>query len=78
MCERPYLVQAGTSTQIGDEIFTDYVISLQNQLREIEKLALGTRARGLDEPVHSIKPGDDVYVRSLSDSPLEPKRAKYC
>ena len=55
---RPYMIQAGTSTQVGDEILTDYVISLQKHLREIETLVLGTRARGLDGAVHNIKPGD--------------------
>ena len=29
---RPYMILAGTSTQVGDEILTDYVISLQKQL----------------------------------------------
>ena len=70
---RPYIVQAGISTQIGDETLSEYVISLQKQLREIEKLVLGTRARGLDGPVHDIKPGDYVYVKSFTDPPLEPK-----
>ncbi|XP_061873043.1 protein NYNRIN-like isoform X1 [Colius striatus] len=73
MYGRPYSVQAGTSTQVGAEVLTDYVISLQKQLRKIGKLVLETRARGLDGPVHNIEPGDYVYVRSLSDSPLEPK-----
>jgi len=70
---RPYLVQAGTSSQVGDEVLTGYIISSQKQLREIEKLVFGTRARGLDGPVHNIEPGDYVYIRSLLDSLLEPK-----
>lgn len=73
MYARPYIVQAGTSTQIRNEILIDYVISLQKRLWEIEKLVLGTRAWGLEGPVHNIEPGDYVYVRSLIDSPLEPR-----
>jgi len=46
---------------------------LQKQLRKVEKLVLGTRAQGLNGPVHNIEPGDYVYIRSLLDSPLEPK-----
>jgi len=70
---RPYMVQAGASTQVCTEVLTDYVISIQKELREVEKLVLGSHARGLDGPIHNIVPGDYVYVRSLSDSPLEPK-----
>lgn len=32
MYRRPYIVQAGTSTQIRNEILTDYIISLQKRL----------------------------------------------
>lgn len=67
------MVQSGISTQTGSEILTDCIINLQKQLREVKKLVLGTRAQGLDGPVHNNEPGDYVYVRSLSDSPLEPK-----
>jgi len=59
---RPYLVEAGTSSQVGDEVLTGYIISSQKQLREIEKLILGTRARDLNGPVHNIEPGDYVYI----------------
>jgi len=52
------MAQAGTSTQVGDELLTSYRISLQKQLREEEKLVLGTGARGLDGPVDTIEPGD--------------------
>ena len=48
-------------------------MGLQWQLKEMEKSVLGVRARGLDGPVHNVKPGDYVYVKSLSDSPLQPK-----
>jgi len=70
---RPYIVQAGTSAQVGDEVLTSYIISLQKQLQKVEELVLGTRARGLNGPVHNIEHGDYLYMRSLLDSPLEPK-----
>ena len=70
---RPSIVQTGISTQVGEELLSNYVISMQRQLRKTEKLVLGTRARGLDGPVHNIEPGDYISVRSLSDSHLELK-----
>lgn len=66
-------MQKGVSSQVRCEVLTGYLVSLQKQLREAEKLILGTRARGLGGPVHNILPADYVYVKSLSDSPLEPK-----
>lgn len=54
-------------------MLTQYVISLQRQFREIKKRVLRTRARGLDKPIHNIAPGDYIYVKTLSDSLLEPK-----
>jgi len=29
---RPYIVQAGTSSRVGDQVLTGYIISLQKQL----------------------------------------------
>ena len=46
---------------------TGYIIGLQQQS------VLGVRARGLDGPVHNVKPGDYVYIKFLSDILLEPK-----
>lgn len=66
MCRQAY-------QHTGDEMLSNYVISLQKQLQETEKMVLGTRAQGLDRTVHDIKSGDYVYVRSFTDSPLEPK-----
>lgn len=66
------MVQSGISTQASSEILSDYIINLQKQLWEVTKLVLGTRAQDLDG-VHNIEPEDYVYVRYLSDSPLEPK-----
>jgi len=70
---RPYIVQAGTSGQVGEQVLTGDIRSSQKELREIEKLVLGTRAQGLDGPVHNNEPGDYVDIRSLLDSLLEPK-----
>lgn len=70
---RPYMIQNCTLNQVGEETLTGYIIGLQWQLKETEKSVLCIRARGLDGPVHNVKPGDYVHVKSLSDSPLEPK-----
>ncbi|XP_031953098.1 uncharacterized protein LOC116438347 [Corvus moneduloides] len=70
---RPYGVQKGISTQIGEETLTTYMIALDKQLREIGKHVAGTRSRGLDGPVHDIQPGDYVYVKSLTEKTLEPQ-----
>ena len=48
--------------------------ALQGQLKVINKQILGTRARGLDQPVHSFKSGDYVYnIKTFSGKPLEEK-----
>ena len=67
------MIQNCTSNQVGEETLTGYIVGLQWQLKEMEKSVLGIRARGLDGPGHIVKPGDDEYVKSLSDSLLEPK-----
>uniref|UniRef100_A0A8U8BYW7 Murine leukemia virus integrase C-terminal domain-containing protein n=1 Tax=Geospiza parvula TaxID=87175 RepID=A0A8U8BYW7_GEOPR len=33
----------------------------------------GTQSRGLDGPVHDIRPGDYVYVKCLKEKTLEPQ-----
>lgn len=70
---RPYSVQVGLSAQMGEETLSNYIISLQKQLCEVEKLVLETRARDLDRLVHDITPVDYMYVKSFTDSPLKPK-----
>ena len=69
----PYTVQKEISMQVGDKVLSEYMVSLAKQLKKIEKTVFGARARGLDGPVHHVLPGDYVYVKSLSDSPLESK-----
>ena len=61
------------SMQVGDKVLSEYMVSLAKQLKKIEQTAFGARARGLDGPVHDVLPGDYVYVKFLSDVPLEPK-----
>ncbi|RMB89404.1 hypothetical protein DUI87_34195 [Hirundo rustica rustica] len=70
---RPYGMQKGLSTQVGEERLTAYMIALSKQLKAIEKHVAGTRSRGLDGPVHDIQPGDYVYVKSLAEKTLEPQ-----
>ena len=70
---RPYGVQKGLSTQVGEERLTDYMITLSKQIRKIEKRVAGTRGRGLDGPVHDIQPRDYVYVKSPTEKTLEPQ-----
>ena len=54
-------------------MLSEYMVSLAKQLKKIEQAVFGARARGLDGQVHDVLPGDNVYVKPLSDSPLEPK-----
>ncbi|RMB96418.1 hypothetical protein DUI87_27093 [Hirundo rustica rustica] len=70
---RPYGMQKGLSTQVGEERLTAYMIALSKQLKAIEKHVAGTRSRGLDGPVHDIQPGDYVHVKSLTERTLEPQ-----
>ena len=51
----------------------EYVKALQGQLKVINKQILGARARGLDQPTHSFKTGDYVYIKTFSGKPLEEK-----
>ena len=52
--------------QVGDEVLSEYMVSLAKQLKKIEQTVFGARARGLDGPVHDVLPGDYVYVKPLS------------
>jgi len=70
---RPYGIQKGISTQIGDEIMTSYLVALSKQLSKIRKHVVGTRGRGLDGPVLNIHPGDYVYIKSLAEKTSEPQ-----
>ncbi|XP_049649628.1 protein NYNRIN-like [Accipiter gentilis] len=72
---RPYQFQftGEDLTQLGAGYLCDYMVSLQKQLENINKQVLGTRARGLDQPIHPFKPGDYVYVKIFSGQPLEEK-----
>ncbi|XP_030799942.1 protein NYNRIN-like [Camarhynchus parvulus] len=70
---RPYGIQKGMSTHIGEVTLATYMVALSKQLREIEKHVAGTRSRELDGPVHNIQPGNYVYVKSLTEKTLEPQ-----
>lgn len=72
---RPYQFQftGEDLTQLGAGYLCDYMVSLQKQLENINKQVLGTRARGLDQPIHPFKPDDYVYVKIFSGQPLEEK-----
>lgn len=47
--------------------------ALGKQMKEINKRVLGTRARGLDHPIHPFKPGDWIYVKNFSGDPSKEK-----
>ncbi|NXD88926.1 POL5 protein, partial [Halcyon senegalensis] len=72
---RPYQFQFSGEdvVQLGSEYLCMYMIELQKQLDKIYKVVLGTRARGLDQPIHPFKPGDHVYVKTFSGRSLEEK-----
>ncbi|KAK4811121.1 hypothetical protein QYF61_019752, partial [Mycteria americana] len=72
---RPYQAkyQGEDLNQLGNNYLQNYVISLGKQLEKINKTVLGTRAKGLDHPIHLFSPGDWVYVKNFSGDPLEEK-----
>ncbi|RMC21666.1 hypothetical protein DUI87_02534 [Hirundo rustica rustica] len=71
---RPYGIQEGTTpTQVGEETLQRYMVTLNKQLREIEKHVAGARSRELDGPVHDVQSGDYVYVKSFAEKTLEPQ-----
>ncbi|KAK4811058.1 hypothetical protein QYF61_016344 [Mycteria americana] len=72
---RPYQAkyQGEDLNQLGNNYLQNYVISLGKQLEKISKNILGTRAKGLDHPIHPFSPGDWVYVKNFSGDPLEEK-----
>lgn len=72
---RPYqfLFSGEDLTQLGSGYLCNYLIGLQKQLDQISKVVSGTRARGLDQPIHPFKPGDYVYVKAFAGRPLEEK-----
>ncbi|KAK1204014.1 POL5 protein, partial [Pygoscelis papua] len=59
--------------QIGIGYWYEYLKELQQQMRKISKQITGTRARGLDGPLHAFEPGDYVLIKTISGDPLEPK-----
>ncbi|KAK4828286.1 hypothetical protein QYF61_024952 [Mycteria americana] len=72
---RPYQAkyQGEDLNQLGNNYLQNSVISLGEQLEKINKTVLGTRAKGLDHPIHPFSPGDWVYVKNFSGDPLEEK-----
>lgn len=77
---RPYQFQfkGEDLAQLGEGYLYEYMKSLQGQLEKIHKHVLGTRVRGLDQPLHSFIPGDYVYVKNFSGHPLEEKWSGPC
>ncbi|KAK4822132.1 hypothetical protein QYF61_010255 [Mycteria americana] len=72
---RPYQAkyQGEDLNQLRNYYLQNYVISLGKQWEKINKTVLGTRAKGLDHPIHPFSPGDWVYVKNFSGDPLEEK-----
>ncbi|XP_054028506.1 uncharacterized protein LOC128898475 [Dryobates pubescens] len=73
---RPYVVGTMDPSEAGqfrEEMLNKYVQQIYKNLSIVNKQVIGTHVRGLDRPVHDVEPGDYVYIRSLSENPLEPK-----
>lgn len=72
---RPYQLQfqGEEIVQVKKSYLWEYMQELQKQLLEIHKVVLGTRARGLDHPLHEVKPGDYIYVKNFTRQPLKEK-----
>ena len=62
--ERPYqfLFSGEDLTQLGSEYLYAYITELQKQINKVHKFVLGTRARGLDQPILPFKLGDCIHI----------------
>jgi len=60
--------------QMGEGYLHEYLIALGKQISNIQKSVLGTRVRGLDQPIHMIRLRDWVFVKTFSGDPLGEKR----
>lgn len=57
--------------QLGEGYLQKYMMALGNELSKINKRVVGTRVKGLDQPIHPFKPGDWVYIKDFSGQLLE-------
>ncbi|RLV71470.1 hypothetical protein DV515_00017417, partial [Chloebia gouldiae] len=55
---------------IGDQVVYNYVVSLHRILNALRGVLQWNRPLSLENPVHDVQPGDQVYVKNWSTDPL--------
>lgn len=55
----------------GDQTIFGYVMSLNKTLNALREALQWNRPMPLENPVHDIQPGDQVYVKNWSTHPLK-------
>ncbi|RLV89415.1 hypothetical protein DV515_00014873 [Chloebia gouldiae] len=55
---------------IGDQVVYNYVVSLHRILNALRGALQWNRPLSLENPVHDVQPGDQVYVKNWSTDPL--------
>lgn len=58
---------------VGQSYLIDYVKHLGQKLQSIRATVVNCQPPPPDKPFHNVKPGDWVYVKSLSGDPLQEK-----
>ena len=57
----------------GDRIMSDYLISLSRILLSLQRYVNQRSTLLLDTPVHEFQPGNEVYIQTSKDEPLNEK-----
>ncbi|TRZ06975.1 hypothetical protein HGM15179_020134 [Zosterops borbonicus] len=57
----------------GKQDVYNYVLSLGKTLAQLRSVLLWNRLLTLENPVHDIEPGDEVYIRTRKEEPLKEK-----
>ncbi|TRZ06749.1 hypothetical protein HGM15179_020355 [Zosterops borbonicus] len=55
----------------GKQDVYNYVLSLGKALARLRSVLVWNRPLSLENPVHDIEPGDEVYIRAWKEEPLE-------
>ncbi|TRZ17797.1 hypothetical protein HGM15179_009268 [Zosterops borbonicus] len=70
---RPYhaTVLKGDPHVVGNDVLFNYVLSLNKVLTALKGALQWNRPLPLENPVHDIQPGDQVYVKNWNTDPLK-------
>ncbi|XP_063262488.1 uncharacterized protein LOC134555062 isoform X2 [Prinia subflava] len=57
----------------GKQDVYNYVLSLGKTLARLRSVLVWNRPLALENPVHNIEPGDEVYIKTWNEEPLKEK-----